>query len=377
MSPWIETLTLPYLGKRFGQKRSWALLSQASLMVSLVLLGSIDPRVHLGALGLVAFWVCLSASTQDLCLEAYRIETTPPDARGSVACAISIGFRCGLVLSGAGSLLLASFLSWQWVYSLMAMGVAVGMGAVLASPPEAPCRVSLGNNLLPSESSSGQRLLAQGLLSRGILSIWSKGCKRFFTLHSPIVLVLMFMYKLPETALNVMNMPFLMAMGYGKAQIATYVQFYGLFFMIAGAFVGGLVLTYWGLKRSFYSVFTLHSLSSVALACHATWGKNLLALTAVMGAENFTMGMTAAVLTAYMGVLCKPPFTSTQYALIASIASLSRVFWSVVWGQVADCVAWPVFFLLVGGASLLGAMGVRLSRDTLTNLWKPILIPPL
>jgi len=365
MSPWMDTVCLPYLGRKLGQRRSWALVSQSSLIVSILTLGYTDPQQNLWAVAWAAFWVCLSASTQDLCLEAYRIETTPPESRGAVASALSVGFRCGLVVSGAGSLSLASWFSWPVVHGFMASSVGIGMLAVLLSPPS-------------PQPNNSQSIQASDKKSLGVFfTIWVEGMKSFFRAPSRILFLgILFFYKLPETTLNVLNMPFLLEMGYTKVEIATRVQFFGILFMIVGSIGGGLLLTRFGLTKGLLTVFSLHFFASMALCVQSLLGRNLVLLTGVMSFENFTMGMTTAVLTAYIGVLCAFPFTATHYAFVASCASLSRVLWSVVGGQVADTVSWASFFLLVGAGSLIGLLTVQLSAQALRALWAPPTHPP-
>lgn len=337
ISPWIDLFYIPYLTPRFGQRRSCALFSQFFLILCLIGLGLTHPRHHLWLTACMAFCVCLSAAIQDLVIEAYRVEITSGQSRGVVASALCLGFRFGLMVSGAGALYLASFLPWSTVYALMALCVTVGMIAILLSPePTAPTVRMI------------YKLRKNHLKKFPLHLFWARGVRRLFRSQEAwIILLFILFYKLGDTVLNVMNVPFLMALGYSKVEIAEIAKFFGTTAMICGGFLGGWCLVKRGLWWSLCMASSLQILSCFSLMLQAWLGYHPPFLIVVMGIENLASGLATTVFLAYLGALCKPPFTATQYAFLASFGSCARIIWSIAGGIFADHFAWPGFFFLV------------------------------
>jgi PAT family beta-lactamase induction signal transducer AmpG len=352
LGPFVSQFYVPFLTKRLGSLRSCALLSQCGLIVSLIGLGLTDPTRSLWTTAFMTFWVCTCATLQDLSLETYRIETTSLNARGASASAVSFGFRLGLMASGAGALYLASFLSWAIVYGVTATFISLGMIAVLLSPPLTPCAIH-------APALSPWRL-------RTWISSFQSLCQGM-----PFGLIVLFIafYKLADTTISVMNIPFLLSLGYSKIEIAQIAKFFGIGAMIVGGFVGGGLLTWIGLWGSLLVAALLQEASCLLLMLQAFKGYHLPLLTFVVGIENFATGLGTTAFIGYISSLCRMPHTASHYALLISIGSFSRLLWSVSAGMVADSLSWSSFFILTGGASFPVLFLLFQYRSVFQKLW--------
>ncbi|MGL4824778.1 MAG: AmpG family muropeptide MFS transporter [Alphaproteobacteria bacterium] len=327
----VDRLSIPYLSRWLGRRRSWTLFSQICLFGSIVGMGATSPEEHLVWTACLALMVCLFAALQDVIVEAYRIEITPKGLEGSSASATYLGFRLGMMASGAGAIFLASWISWFHVYTLMACCLFVGMITCLLSrdPPGASLKV-----ISPS---SHQALFAS--FKEGIQDLFSQYDWR-------IVCTFILLYKVGDTVLNVMNTPFLLSIGFSKLEIAQIAKFFGISAMICGGFFGGLLLNRFGIATGLLLCSVLQILSCLMFFIQSLVGYNLWILTIVIGAENFTCGLGASAFIAYISSLCLPGHTALHFAALTSVASLMRILLSGVAGIAADFFTWSTFFLL-------------------------------
>jgi MFS transporter, PAT family, beta-lactamase induction signal transducer AmpG len=339
----LDHLSIPYLSRWLGRRRSWALFSQLCLFGSIIAMGSTSPEDHLFWTSCFALMVCLFAALQDVIVEAYRIEITPKGLEGSSASATYLGFRLGMMASGAGALYLASWLSWFHVYALMACCLSVGMITCLLSkdPPASPLKVV---------SAHPKQGALPGSLPRGkppLLTSFQEGIQALFDQYDwRIVCGFILLYKVGDTVLNVMNTPFLLSIGFSKLEIAQIAKFFGISAMICGGFFGGLLLNRFGIITGLLLCSALQILSCLMFFIQSLVGYNLWILTIVIGAENFTCGLGASAFIAYISSLCMPGHTALHFAVLTSIASLMRILLSGIAGIAADFLSWSAFFLL-------------------------------
>ena len=322
-SPAADRLRLPFLTDRLGKRRSWALLSQLCLMLSLVALGTTNPYENLWLTALFALCVAFCASFQDLVIEAYRIETTGKGAQGLSATSIYIGFRLGLMTSGAGALYLATFLSWFWVYALMACCIAVGMVTIFFVPE--PAETAWQPQSQPWRA-AWQTLTAQ--------RNWM------------VLLIFLLSYKAADTILHVMDMPFLMGLGYTKLQIAEIVRLFGIAMMMLGGVCSGYLLSRLSLRCVLCVSVILQILSCIGFIVQALVGYAPGVLMGAVALENLACGVGTTALLAFYALLCHAPYTATHYAFLSSTGSIARIVWSALGGVVAEHVSWSFFFFL-------------------------------
>ena len=357
LGPFVDQVRIPYLTIALGKRRAFALVAQVALILCLFALGATSPQTALWTTALMAFCVSLCAALQDLVLEAYRVETTHKDSRGTAAWAVSLGFRLGLMVSGAGALYLAAYLSWFGVYCLMACCVLPGMVTVLLCPKP-----------------DHERFLSSYPTLRFVSwrLFWIRGVRRLLSRQTwPVFVIWIFLYKLGDTVINVMNVPFLMELGYGKLEIAEIAKFCGTSALIVGGIAAGAFLNYLGLWRGMMITLILQVISLVMCAIQAYVGYNPAFLICVVAIENVTCGLSITVLVAYLTSLTRPPYTATQYALLASLGSAARLLWSIVAGFLADwSSSWTFFFMGVAVASLPGLYVTFYYRSLFQALWE-------
>lgn len=340
-APLIDRLPLPWLTRRFGQRRGWALATQAALMATLAGIAATDPATHLWWTAAATIATSFASASQDIVLDALRVEYLPEAEQGAGAGAYLAGYRIGLIVAGAGALFLASALSWPVVYLLMAALVAVGMIAILlarepAHPPRAPYR---------NAADWARRAVAEPF--------------RLFARRRAWVLLLAFvaLYKLGDVYVNVMAMRFYLESGYSKIEIASVTKLLALSAAICGALLGGWVASRIGRVRALFLCGLFMIATNLAYAWLATQGHNLALLGLVVGLEQFAGGMSAAAFTAFLSGLCDDGYSATQYALLSSLATLPLDVLSGASGLLAEHLPWPQYF---AASAALGLPGLAL-----------------
>lgn len=341
-APLIDKCGLPWLTKIFGQRRSWMLLAQVCLILSIVALGSSKPEAGILYTSICAFLVGLFSATQDIAVEAYRIEILSSKDCGLGASYSVLGYRFGMLCSGAGAIYLATYLGgWQQAYNAMALCMLVGVITTIlidstSIDVESALNIDYSKRLV---SKSGDWL--QDIVLIPIKTFISQ---RDWWIIIPFILS----YKIVDTVLNVMSMPFLLEIGFNKLEIAQVAKTFGILAMITGGMVGGALLCKYSLRRILFLSLVLQALASCLFVLQAVIGNNLNMLFLTMGVENFSCGLGQVALITYLSKLCSQPHTAMHYAILSSFASLIRVNFSMLSGWVADHLAWQYFYTLVG-----------------------------
>ncbi len=345
--PMVDRVKLPFLFKLLGQRRSWALLSQSILIFMLLGLGSSHPQDSIFETAMWAFGVAFCSAIQDIVIEAYRIEVIDEDQKGSAATSTYLGYRLGMMMSGAGALFLAATFSWQIAYEVMAFLIGMGMLTTLCSPSPKTLSFSPPPHLSLKSIASYNRFWTWVKFTYGppLQELWQSYDWR-------IVLAFIFFYKVGDTALNVMNTPFLVELGFSKLEIAHVAKFFGISAMIVGGFIGGLFLNRFGIFFGLLLCASLQICSSLMFVIQALVGYNLSVLVITIGVENLTCGLGAAAFIAYLSSLCSSPHTATHFALLSSFGSLARIVLSIGAGFLADFLSWPLFFTFTALACL-------------------------
>jgi PAT family beta-lactamase induction signal transducer AmpG len=351
-SPFVDLFFLPGLTPRLGRRRSCALLAQMLIIGSLLLLSQIQPDKNLLITGGVCLLMALFSAVQDLALEAYRVETTEHDARGTAAWTISFGFRLGYLISGAGAIYLATLMSWSHVYMVMAAFMLVGMLTVLNCPES-----GIALNLVKR-----QKGFAQFLWRDGVLKLNQSHPLMF-------IITLIGLSKFADAILHTMNVPFLLGLGYSKMEIAEIVKFMGATTMIFGGLLGGILLNHLGLGISFIITNLFQVIAVLAFVFQAFTAQSFTTLIMVIGLENIASGFTTTTLIAYISALARPPYTAIQYGLLASIGSIARIIWSALSGVVVDALLWRHFFVWTSLGTLPALFLVIYYRKHLDRIW--------
>ena len=335
-APYVDRCQLPVLTKLFGQRRSWALLFQVCLMISLLVLVRTNPAINPILTGICAIAVAFFSASQDIVLDAFRVESFEPQDQGAASGCFVFGYRIGMLMAGAGALYLAGIMSWENVYTVLALSGIIGIATILiVKEPAVKRETSIQGNFLKTA------VIAP--------------IKDFISRPGWFLIILFIMlYKLCETTLGTMTAPFYVEMGFSYAQIATVVKLYGIIATLLGGFLGGIAVVRFGIMRSLFICGVLQGISNLPFAYLATQGNNMLWLMISVVSDNLASAMATSAFVAYMSFLCKAAYTATQYALLSSLMALPRDMLSSASGWLADHTTWPVFFTITAVLSLPG-----------------------
>jgi len=344
-SPAIDRLPIPILTARLGRRRGWALAIQPALALAILALGLTDPKSDPGATALAAVIVAFLSASQDIVIDAYRIELLRPEEQGAGAAATQWGYRFGMLVASAGALYAASFGGWSFAYGLMAGLMLVGMAAVWFTPEPGGIRLL---EPLPGGSALA-RVVAW--LKRAVVAPFADMLGRRGALA---ILCFVILYKFGDALAGTMSNPLYVSLGFTKVEVANIGKAYGFVANLAGLAAGGVVVLRLGILPALLICGVLQMLSNLMYVLQAWAGHDLPILALTIGIENLTGGMGSAAFVAYLSGLCNLAFTATQYALLTSLAAVGRTTLSASGGALADALGWSPFFALATAACLPG-----------------------
>ena len=347
-APLIDRVPLPVLDRLLGRRRGWALLTQAALMAAIFAMSTTNPGADPMATALFALLVAFCSASQDIVIDAYRVETLDEEQQGAGAGAIVLGYRVGMLSAGAGALWLASVLTWPQVYMTMGALVCVGMITILWAKEPRP-------NQSQTDAVAEEHRLAGDLaaryphwLARLLAWFYESVVAPFkdFTDRPAWAAILLFimLYKLGEAYLGVMANPFYLQMGFSTVEIANVSKVFGLGATLIGALVGGVMVVRFGILRSLMICGLLQIAGTLMFCVQALAGHDIPTLILTIAAENVTAGMATSAFVAYLSSLCSQAYTATQYALLSSLMAFARDVLSATSGWSAELMGWFGFF---------------------------------
>jgi PAT family beta-lactamase induction signal transducer AmpG len=344
-SPLIDRLPIPLWTTRLGRRRGWALAIQPALALAILALGLSDPVADPAMTALAAVVVAFLSASQDIVIDAYRIELLRPEEQGAGAAATQWGYRFGMLASSAGALYAASFGGWPLAYALMAALMLVGMATVWLTPEPGGVR--------PPEPLPGATPLARavGWLERAVIGPFADMLGRP---GAATILGFVILYKFGDALAATMSNPLYVAIGFTKVEVADIGKVYGFVASLLGLGLGGIVVLRLGVFRALFLCGVLQMLSNLMYALQLWAGHNLAVLALTIGVENLTGAMGSAAFVAYLSGLCNIAFTATQYALLSSLAAVGRTTLAASGGALADALGWTPFFFLSTAACLPG-----------------------
>jgi PAT family beta-lactamase induction signal transducer AmpG len=341
-APVMDGLQLPLLN-RLGRRRGWMLLIQLFLSAAIACMAFIDPATTPGQIALIGLVIATLSASQDIVIDAYRVERLEGDEQAAGAAMVTFGYRTGMLISGAGALALADIYSWQQAYIFMSMVMGISMlVTLLARSPKTPDRPEIANAIQTADKPS-LRLRMQHFMRYSVIAPFADFTRRE---HWLAVLLFVVLYKLGDAFMGVMFNPFLLDIGFAKIQIAEIVKLYGLAATILGAFAGGAMVARYGMFRTLIGAGLVHMLTNFMLVAQALRGADEGFLILSISLENFSGGISTAAFIGYLSALCNKHYTATQYALLTSMASFGRTILSTPSGLLAQSVGWPIFFAL-------------------------------
>jgi len=317
-APLVDRLPIPLLSRLFGRRRSWLLFAQLLIIIGLVGMASIDPQVQLTPIVWCALLVAFGSATQDIALDAFRIESADSDHQAALAATYQTGYRLALIWSGAGVLWLAARAeagvtgydptAWQFAYLCMALSISVGVLTTLFS--KEPVRIELA-----------KARNAKAWLHQTLIEPFTDFIQRYGW-HAILILSLIAIYRISDVVMGIMANPFYVDMGYTKDEVAAVSKVFGVVMTLVGAFVGGVLTLRFGVMRILFLGAILSAVSNVLFAWLATQGHDLHGLIWVISADNLSSGIATAAFIAFLSALTNIQYSATQYALFSSMMLL-------------------------------------------------------
>lgn len=355
-APVLDRLRLPLLDRWFGKRRSWMLLAQAGIAAGLYGMAQVDAGRAPEMMALFGLVVAFSSATQDIAIDAYRIEIASERLQAAMAATYIFGYRLALLVAGAGALYIAELWSWQASYEVMALLMGVGVVTVLSVPEP---RV---NHFAAAEDIAGR--VQQEILKRAHLQPWLARAAGWFSAavagpfldffrryrqFALIILVMVAVYRISDIAMGVMANPFyLNFMGFTKVEIANVSKLFGFFMTIVGSMAGGILVVKYGVRRILLLGAVMTAATNLLFVVLAQYPPSVSTLALVISADNLSGGIANVALIAWLSSMTSAAFTATQYALFSSLMTLPGKFLGGFSGLVVEGYGYAEFFLLAG-----------------------------
>lgn len=375
-SPLVDHLKLPLLQPLFGQRRSWMLLAQTGIVCGLLLMASSNPQLQLSILVYSALLVAFSSATQDIAIDAWRIEAMPVETQGAMAASYQTGYRLGMLLAGGGAFTMAHYYSWPLAYTLLAMCMGIGIITTLLIPE--PEHV-ITRNTWKQEEKVIAFLEKSAHLPRSLREIyaWITGAiicpfTEFFVRNGKYALIiLMFigLFRISDITMGIMANPLYVDIGYSDLQIGLVTKTIGPVITILGAIFGGMLVIRYGVMPILLLGAILVMATNLLFALLAILPADTLYLSVVIGADNLSGGLAGSAFIAYLSSLTNRAYTATQYALFSSLMLLPAKFVGGFSGDVVEAFGFVPFFIYT---ALLGIPAIILISYLIRH---PITVP--
>ena len=343
-APLVDALHVPLFTRAFGRRRGWLVFSQLLLIGAILLLALTDPARSPLFVALGALLVAAMSSTQDIVVDAFRVESLPESEQAAGMASYVAAYRIGMLISTAGVLFLVSAFestgigrhaAWMWGYVAMAALVLIGtITALLATEPEQSVRAEAATR----DEDAFTRV------AHAAVGAFSEFLARKYAW---VALAFVVLFKFTDAFSGTMTAPFVIDLGFTRNDYAAIVKGVGLIATLVGGFAGGYLARRYSLVASLWIGGVLQALSNLVFAWLAHVGVNQWALAAAISAENFTGAIGTVIFVAYLSALCQNPLhTATQYALLTALAAVGRTYLSSGAGYVAETTGWPLFFVI-------------------------------
>ena len=351
-APVVDRAPLPWLTRVLGRRRAWMLAAQTAVGLSFLGMAAADP---VDQLWLVAIWAVIAAlgsATQDVAVDAYRVEAVARHLQAAMAAAYVTGYRVALLVAGAGVLHIAAVGSWSLAYAVMGVLMTVGIITTLVTgEPE----VSINGNTrelekqvrhyLETTRHTGIRRRVTAWLISAVICPFADFFKRYGS-ASLAILVFVALFRISDIFMGVMANPFYLDLGFDKTQIANVAAAFGLAMTLAGAAAGGLLTARFGIAAMLLFTAFMAPATNLLFAWLAVTGPEIHGLAAAIIADNITGGLAISVFLAYLSSLTNSAYTATQYALLSSLMTLPGQFAGGFTGVLAQHTGWAGFFLI-------------------------------
>jgi PAT family beta-lactamase induction signal transducer AmpG len=350
-APIVDAIDVPVLSRWLGRRRGWLVFTQLLLMAAIVFLALGDPRSAPFTVALGALLVAAASATQDIVVDAFRVESLPEREQAAGMAGYVAAYRIGMLVSTAGALFLVSYFekklglpnptAWMWGYLAMGLLVLVGTAtAILATEPE--------NSAVAAAAHKGQDALTR--VVKAAVGAFSEFLNYEMAL---VALAFVVLFKFTDALSGTMTAPFVIDLGFTRNEYAAIIKGVGLGALLLGGFAGGFVARAYPLATSLWIGGILQAVANLAFSWQAVVGVDIAWLTFAITVENFTSAIGTVIFVAYLSALCRNPLhTATQYALLTALAAIGRTYLSSGAGFIAEATGWAWFFVICALAGI-------------------------
>ncbi|RYV03755.1 AmpG family muropeptide MFS transporter [Shewanella sp. OPT22] len=358
-SPLVDRLRIPIIGKRFGQRRSWILIAQFALFFAILGMSFSDPVENIKHLAICAFIVAFASTTQDIVIDAFRIESAPEKMQAALSAAYLVGYRSAMIIATAGALTIAAWIepgndaynlhAWQVSYQIMAGLMIVGVIATLLSKEPQVDKTEITENQIQLQQKYRQQFPKT---MADFMAWFHQACVTPFVAffkrygkHAILILVLISCYRISDIVMGIMANVFYVDMGFSKEEIAAISKVFGIIMTLVGAAAGGLLTARYGIMKILFLGAVLVIFTNALFAIQAVVGHNVPLLTAIISVDNFSQGIAISAFIAYLSSLTSSGYSATQYALLSSVMQLFPKFIAGFSGAYVDSFGYVNFFI--------------------------------
>ncbi|ODB95476.1 AmpG family muropeptide MFS transporter [Candidatus Thiodiazotropha endoloripes] len=392
-APLVDRMQLPWLTRRLGRRRGWMIFAQGLVILGLCGLALSDPLQGVYTFALLALLVAFASATQDIAIDAYRIESAEVKLQGYMAANYMIGYRLAMIVSGGGALGIAGWIApeasgyqlhaWTVAYLCMALLMFIGVITVLliAEPDVQPDRDTL------AQEAKAEKLIEQQQWMPGRLRQFAEWMFdavvspfvdfiRRYQWQAVLILALIATYRISDVVLGVISSVFYVDLGFSKGEVALVVNVFGIAMTLIGAVVGGMLVARYKVMPILLLGGVLAAATNLLFAWMASVGHNVVFLTLVISADNLSAGLATAAFVAYLSSLTNVSYSATQYALFSSVMLLLPKFIGGFSGLMVDNIGYTSFFMITASMGIpvivlillamryLPAVGVKPSEST-------------
>ncbi len=335
-SPFMDKYSIFFLRNYFGHRKSWLLFIQFFLLPSLIILGNLNPNNDLLLIAIFALIISFLSASQDIVIDAFRIEILDDETQGAGVAMTQLGYRIGGIISGAGTLYLREIMNWSEVFLILAFFILLIILLVF--------------NLVDTGNYKKKRIVSESVLAPFVEFI-----QRNTLFKVLMIITFIFFFKFGDVVAGIMANPFYVKIGFSNVEIANASKIFGVMMTIIGVFVGGYLVKVYGILNSLLISGFFQIVSNLLYVLLYNVGAEFNYLLLTIAGENFSGGLGSAAFVAYLSVLCNKKYTGTQYALLSSIMGLARTILSSPGGFIVELIGWGYFFLF---STILGIPGL-------------------
>lgn len=344
-SPLVDNVKLPLLSRWLGHRRAWLLTSQLALGAGLYSLSVIDPSLEMTAFAIIAVGVAFLSATQDIVIDAFRIESAEQELQSVLAAAYQYGYRLAVLVAMAGALYIAQFASWTVAYKAMAACMAVGViTTLLCTEPKVRAGIS-------SKLSGSFMDQARHWIFIAVIEPFSDFVKRYHR-WSFLLLAFIASFLISDRVLGILSTPFYLDIGFSKAEVATVAKLYGTWVSLLGIGAGAAAVIKFGMARCIIFASVLIVSTNLFFATIAYAGPRIELLILTISFDNFAAGFGATIMIAFMSSLVNVKFTATQYALLSSVSTFFGKLFAGYSGDVQLAIGWLNFFFYAAATGI-------------------------